>query len=88
MRKSSCPVFVLMVVGLTAVTAPSEAAPLAQASTPAHESALSNKDVVKLSKLQMDDVIVAKIKQATTVDFEVSTDALIQEKLNSPKNSP
>jgi hypothetical protein len=71
--------FMLVVLASTAMTVPSEASPQPQTSAPAHESALSGKDVVKLSKLQLgDDVIVAKIKQAAAVDFDVSTDALIQ----------
>lgn len=79
MMRSFCPAVMLVVLSLTTIPVPSEGSPLTQTGTPAHESALSNKDVVKLSKLQLgDDVIVAKIKQATVVDFDVSTDALIQ----------
>src|SRR4051812_9929824 len=79
MVKSFCSAFVLVALASTATAVPAEASPLTQTSTPAHESALSNKDVVKLSKLQLgDDVIIAKIKQAAAVDLDVSTDALIQ----------
>lgn len=79
MTRSFCPAFILVILLSTTITVPSEARPLAQTSTQAHESTFSNKDVVKLFKLQLgDDVIVAKIKEAPTVDFDVTTDALIQ----------
>jgi hypothetical protein len=45
----------------------------------AEEAALSNKDVVKLVKLELgDDVVIAKIKQATAVAFDLTTDGLVQ----------
>ncbi|HEY2092968.1 MAG TPA: hypothetical protein VGJ81_13865 [Thermoanaerobaculia bacterium] len=79
MVKSFCSAFILVVLASSATEVSSDASTLAQTSAPAHESALSNKDVVKLSKLQLgDDVIVAKIKQTADVDFDVSTDALIR----------
>ena len=41
--------------------------------------ALTNADVVKLSKAGLDDdLIIAKIQQAQKVDFKVDTDDLIQ----------
>lgn len=43
------------------------------------EPPLSNADIIKLSKLQLgDEVILAKIKQAKSVGFDLTTDGLIQ----------
>lgn len=43
------------------------------------EAPLSNKDVIKLAKLKLgDDVVIAKIKQAQEIAFDLSTDGLIQ----------
>jgi hypothetical protein len=43
------------------------------------EPPLSNKDVAKLAKLGLgDDVVIAKIKQASEVAFDLSTDGLVQ----------
>lgn len=51
----------------------------AQEPAPKAETAFSNKDVMKLSKLDLgDEVIVAKIKQAASVDFDLTTDGLVQ----------
>lgn len=48
-------------------------------STGAEEAPLSNKDVIKLAKLGLgDDVVIAKIKQAPDVLFDLSTDGLVQ----------
>lgn len=48
------------------------------------EAPLSNADVIKLSKLQLgDEVIIAKVKQAATVAFDLSTDGLVQLKQGS-----
>lgn len=45
----------------------------------APEPPLSNGDIIKLSKLQLgDDVILAKIKQAKSVGFDLTTDGLVQ----------
>jgi hypothetical protein len=55
-----------------------QAAPQAPAAQ-AKEAALANSDVIKLTKLQLgDDVIIAKIKQARSVAFDLSTDGLVQ----------
>jgi hypothetical protein len=51
----------------------------AVAQQPGSEAPLSNGDVVKLCKLGLgDDVVVAKIKQAAEVAFDVTTDGLVQ----------
>jgi hypothetical protein len=73
-------VLLLVVLSLTAIPARSlSAGGAAPATTPAGETALSNKDVIKLVKLDLgDDVVIAKIKQADSVDFDVTTDGLIQ----------
>lgn len=48
------------------------------------EAPLSNKDVIKLAKLGLgDDVVIAKIKQATVIDFDLTTDGLVQLKQSS-----
>lgn len=45
----------------------------------APEPPLSNSDIIKLSKLQLgDEVILAKIKQAQRVAFDLTTDGLVQ----------
>jgi hypothetical protein len=53
------------------------------AATPAasgrSEAGFSNKDVIKLVKLELgDDVVVGKIKQATDATFDLTTDGLVQ----------
>ncbi|HEX6095996.1 MAG TPA: hypothetical protein VF432_06715 [Thermoanaerobaculia bacterium] len=51
----------------------------AQPAPPKQEAPLSNQDIIKLSKLQLgDDVVIAKIKQARSLAFDLSTDGLIQ----------
>ena len=56
--------------------------PLAAATSTApakSEAAFSNKDVIKLVKLELgDDVVIGKIKQAADVAFDLSTDGLVQ----------
>jgi hypothetical protein len=54
--------------------------PAAEPATPAKsEAAFSNKDVIKLVKLDLgDDVVIGKIKQATEVAFDLTTDGLVQ----------
>ncbi len=53
--------------------------PAAAASPAAKEAPLANADVIKLSKLQLgDDVIIAKVRQAGNVAFDLSTDGLVQ----------
>jgi hypothetical protein len=48
-------------------------------SGPAAEPPLSNSDIIKLSKLQLgDEVIIAKIGQAKSIAFDLTTDGLIQ----------
>src|SRR4051794_34749222 len=43
------------------------------------EAAFSNKDVIKLVKLELgDDVVIGKIKQAAEVVFDLTTDGLVQ----------
>lgn len=64
----------ILMTSMTAVQA--SAAPQ---SGSAPEPPLSNGDVIKLSKLQLgDEVILAKIKQARSVAFDLTTDGLIQ----------
>jgi len=65
---------------LVMFTASLAAAPQTAATTPAQsEAAFSNKDVIKLMKLELgDDVVIAKIKQATDVAFDLTTDGLVQ----------
>lgn len=50
------------------------------AGTPAKsEAAFSNADVIKLVKLELgDDVVIGKIKQASDVAFDLTTDGLVQ----------
>lgn len=54
----------------------------ALATTPsgaAEEPPLSNSDIIKLSKLQLgNEIIIAKIKQAKSVAFDLTTDGLVQ----------
>jgi hypothetical protein len=46
---------------------------------PADEPPLSNSDIIKLSKLQLgNEIIIAKIKQAKNVAFDLTTDGLVQ----------
>lgn len=46
---------------------------------PATEPALTNQDVVKLSAAGLgEEVVIAKINQATRVDFQLDTDALVR----------
>jgi len=46
--------------------------------TGAPEAPLTNADVVKLCKLELgDEVVIAKINQAKTVDFKLDTDSLV-----------
>jgi hypothetical protein len=73
-------VLLLLALSLTAIPARSlSAAGAAPATTPSQETALSNRDVIKLVKLDLgDDVVIAKIRQAGSVDFDVTTDGLIQ----------
>jgi hypothetical protein len=72
----------LLVVALFAF--PLSALPLLQTAAtqpapPKQEAPLSNQDIIKLSKLQLgDDVVIAKIKQARSVGFDLTTDGLIQ----------
>lgn len=45
----------------------------------APEPAFANQDVTKLVKLKLsDDVVIAKVKQAAVIEFDLSTDGLIQ----------
>jgi hypothetical protein len=61
-----------LVIALTPLVA-------APSTAPAPEAPLANGDIIKLSKLQLgDEVILAKIKQAKSVAFDLSTDGLIQ----------
>jgi hypothetical protein len=54
------------------------------AATAKEEAPLSNKDVMKLTKLGLgDDVVIAKIKQAAVIDFDLTTDGLVQLKQSS-----
>ncbi len=51
----------------------------AQAPPARSEAAFSNKDVIKLVKLELgDDVVIGKIKQAADVAFDLTTDGLVQ----------
>lgn len=53
--------------------------PMTAAAAGPKEAPLSNDDVIKLAKLQLgDDVIIAKIKQAADVSFDLSTDGLVK----------
>jgi len=50
-----------------------------QAAAPPQEQALTNLDVVKLAQLELgDDIVIAKIKQAEAVAFDLTTDGLLQ----------
>ncbi|HEX7807577.1 MAG TPA: hypothetical protein VF608_02590, partial [Thermoanaerobaculia bacterium] len=61
-----------LTVGATQSLAVTPAGPVA-------EPPLSNGDIIKLSKLQLgDDVITAKIKQAKSIAFDLTTDGLVQ----------
>jgi hypothetical protein len=70
--------YVALLVGLSVLFS----LPLAAAApaTPAKsEAGFSNKDVIKLVKLDLgDDVVVGKIKQAADVVFDLTTDGLVQ----------
>jgi hypothetical protein len=62
--------FVVLLVGLQVLFS----LPLAAA-----QAAFSNMDVVKLVKLELgDDVVIGKIKQASEVAFDLTTDGLVQ----------
>lgn len=73
-----------VLAALLLLTVPAAASDPAQATaTPApaskKEAPLANEDVIKLAKLQLgDDVIIAKIKQAGSIAFDLSTDGLVQ----------
>jgi hypothetical protein len=65
-------IFLSLTSGATQSSAPTPAGPIA-------EPPLSNNDIIKLSKLQLgDDVITAKIKQAKSIAFDLTTDGLVQ----------
>lgn len=52
---------------------------LTLAGAPQSEPPLTNQDIIKLAKLKLsDDVIIAKVKQAATINFDLSTDGLVQ----------
>ncbi|HUP63150.1 MAG TPA: hypothetical protein VNA69_22355 [Thermoanaerobaculia bacterium] len=73
--------YVALLVGLQLLfSLPLAAAPQTAPATPAKsEAAFSNKDVIKLVKLELgDDVVMAKIKQAADVAFDLTTDGLVQ----------
>lgn len=60
-----------------AQTSPKKASPVSHSAS--REAPLNNADVVKLTKLELgDEVVIAKINQAKAVNFDLSTDALIQ----------
>lgn len=68
------PALIFLITSMTAVQL--SAVPQ---SVPAPEPPLSNSDIIKLFKLQLgDEVILAKIKQAKSVAFDLTTDGLIQ----------
>lgn len=74
-KRSFWLVLVLFASLLSVATQTSAAPPTA----PVQELPLANGDVIKLSKLQLgDEVILAKIKQAKSVAFDLTTDGLIQ----------
>jgi hypothetical protein len=53
--------------------------PLTAAANTKPEAPFANEDVIKLTKLQLgDEVIVAKIKQAAEVSFDLTTDGLVK----------
>lgn len=59
----------LVTVPMTAQTPPASAA---------KEAPLSNEDVIRLTKLQLgNEVIIAKIRQAADVSFDLTTDGLV-----------
>jgi len=58
------------------IAAAQQAAPAVSAKS---ETAFSNKDVIKLVKLDLgDEVVIAKVKQAADVAFDLTTDGLVQ----------
>src|SRR4051812_3244185 len=68
--------YVALLVGLQLLFALSLAAQAAPAKS---EALFSNKDVIKLVKLDLgDDVVIGKIKQAADVAFDLTTDGLVQ----------
>ncbi|HEV7767273.1 MAG TPA: hypothetical protein VGQ76_19885 [Thermoanaerobaculia bacterium] len=76
--------FVLVWMAATVSAAPPPQASVAQPAVAAAEAPLSNKDVIKLAKLGLgDEVVIAKIKQAGNVAFDLTTDGLVQLKQNS-----
>jgi len=79
MRGNRLVLIVLLASAITASAAPLTQASPAQAEAAKQEVPLSNKDVIKLAKLGLgDEVVIAKIKQATNVALDVTTDGLIQ----------
>jgi hypothetical protein len=70
--------YVALVVGLQLLFS-LPLASAAQAAPAKSEAAFSNKDVIKLAKLELgDDVVIGKIKQAADVAFDLTTDGLVQ----------
>lgn len=79
MRGNRLFLFVLMVSAITVSAAPLPQASPAQSEVVKEEAPLSNKEVIKLAKLGLgDEVVIAKIKQAANVAFDVTTDGLVQ----------
>ena len=71
--------FILVASTVTLSAAPVPQTPATQPPVAKEEAPLSNKDVVKLAKLGLgDEVVIAKVKQATSVTFDVTTDGLVQ----------
>jgi hypothetical protein len=74
MKLFTCLAFILLMPVSAALASQVTSSP---AATPLKEAPLSNADVVKLSKLQLgDEVVLAKIKQAGAVNFDLTTDGL------------
>ncbi|HEX6095649.1 MAG TPA: hypothetical protein VF432_04930 [Thermoanaerobaculia bacterium] len=68
-----------LVLAFAVLVTSAAAIPLFAVPQSAPEPPLSNGDIIKLSKLQLgDEVILAKIKQAKSVAFDLTTDGLIQ----------
>lgn len=72
--------FLGLAVSAVVWTAPLGASPQAAPAAPARSgAAFSNKDVIRLVKLELgDDVVIAKIKQTADVAFDLTTDGLVQ----------
>jgi hypothetical protein len=72
--------FVALILLACAVAAMTSSRALAAPSSGAvEEPPLSNSDIIKLSKLQLgNEIIIAKIKQAKSVAFDLTTDGLVQ----------